>query len=115
MVGFVNQFESGQLAEILASGWIYMNPAAREGLPTAFIEACGHKNAILSSVDPDGFASKFGCYVQDDDFHQGLSYLLEQNRWQGRAEKGYQYVRSTFQVGRSIERHLQIYMELLNL
>ena len=59
LLGFINQFETEKLAQVFSQSWILVNTAAREGLPNSFIEACAYRCAILSSVDPDGFATQF--------------------------------------------------------
>jgi glycosyltransferase involved in cell wall biosynthesis len=112
MVGFVDQFSSGRHSKILENSWVFVNTAVREALPNAFIEAAAHKCAILSSVDPDGFASKFGYYASDDDFKKGLELLLKNNLWREKGERGYAYIRDVFEVNKSIDRHLTIYEEL---
>jgi len=111
--GFINQFESDKLSELLSKSWIQVNTAAREGLPNSFIEGCAHKCAILSSVDPDGFSSRFGRHVDNDKFHQGLSYLLEKNRWEELGERGYSYVKNTFSTNLAIDKHMKIYQYLV--
>ena len=40
-----------------------VHPAAREGLPTAFLEASSYEMAILAFLDPDGYTSRFGRLV----------------------------------------------------
>jgi len=109
MPGFVDQFRSGLHTEILGKSWIMVNTAAREGLPNSFLEAAAHRCAILSGVDPDGFASRFGYHAAADDFTEGLARLLEGNRWRERSEKGHEYVRETFEIGRAIDLHLAAY------
>lgn len=111
--GFVNQFEDAKMERLFGSSWILINTAAREGLPNSFIEGAAHRCAILSSVDPDEFPSRFGHYVQNDDFAAGLRYLLENDRWRGLGEAGYQYVYETFRTERSINQHITIYKTLL--
>ncbi|MFM8321420.1 MAG: glycosyltransferase family 4 protein [Chloroflexota bacterium] len=113
--GFIDQFQSDRLTRLLGSSWILANTAAREGLPNAFIEAAAHACAILSAVDPDGFASSFGWHVQNDDFAAGLRCLLENNAWRERAERGYRYVYDTFSLENAIDRHLAIYEQLTGL
>lgn len=113
--GFIDQFRSNELSRLLGRSWILANTAAREGLPNAFIEAAAHGCAILSAVDPDGFASRFGCQVKDDDFVTGLRSLLHGDRWRALAEAGYNYVRETFALERAIDRHLSIYERLAGL
>ena len=92
---FIDQFHSAGLSRILGESWILVNTSAREGLPNAFIEACAHRCAILSAVDPDGFASRFGAHVPDRDFRRGLGELLDGERWRERGEAGFAYVART--------------------
>ncbi|MFL5547603.1 MAG: glycosyltransferase family 4 protein, partial [Gemmatimonadales bacterium] len=113
MPGHVDQFASGAVASALTESWILVNTAVREGLPNAFLEAAAHGCAILSAVDPDGFASRFGLKVEGDNFAAGLETLLQGDRWRGCGERGREHVRSTFELGTAIERHLAIYNELL--
>lgn len=114
LTGFINQFENHKLTDMLSRSWILINTAAREGLPNSFIEACANKCAILSSVDPDEFSSKFGIFVTDDNFENGLNQLLENDKWRLLGEAGCKYVASTFSKEISIKKHLQIYADLLN-
>src|SRR4029079_11879393 len=81
MPGHVDQFASGAVASALNESWILVNTAVREGLPNAFLEAAAHGCAILSAVDPDGFASRFGVKVEADNFAAGLETLLQGDRW----------------------------------
>lgn len=113
LTGFINQFESDRLSQILSRSWILINTAAREGLPNAFIEACAHRCAVLSSVDPDDFSSRFGIFVANDEFGHGLATLLDGNRWKELGEKGYEYVMQTFSTDISIQKHIEMYTQLL--
>jgi len=111
--GFIDQFNSGRLSEILEKSWIIVNTSLREGLPNSFIEAAAHKCAILSSPNPDDFASKFGYWVKDGDFKKGLEWLLENNRWQKLGAHGYQYVESWYENNMAIDKHIEVYKTLL--
>ncbi len=113
MVGFINQFQGDKLSSLLEKSWIMVNTAAREGLPNSFIEAAAHGCAILSAVDPDEFASKFGFHVQDDNFVDGLKFLLKHDVWQKQGERGYKYVHDIFSTERAIDQHIGIYENLL--
>jgi glycosyltransferase involved in cell wall biosynthesis len=113
MPGFVDQFGSERHSAILGSSWVMVNTATREALPNAFLEAAAHRCAILSLVDPDGFASEFGYAALRDEFTEGLHYLLEGERWRGRGERGFAYVRDVFEISRAIDRHIAIYERLL--
>lgn len=111
--GFINQFRSERLSEILTESWILVNTATREGLPNAFLEAMAHRCAILSAVNPDQVASRFGYLVKGDDFDEGLRWLLEENRWRERGDAGHNFVASTFSVENAMAAHLQAYGKLL--
>ena len=111
--GFLDQFTSDALSRVLERSWVLMNTASREGLPTAFLEALAHRCAILSAVNPDGFAERFGSYVQDGDFARGLDRLLEDDRWSRKAEQGYAYVSAQYELTAAVDRHLALYRELL--
>jgi glycosyltransferase involved in cell wall biosynthesis len=113
MPGHIDQFGSSGLSNLLSESWILVNTARREGLPNAFLEAGAHGCAILSAVDPDGFASRFGAHVPNDDFVGGLAHLLNGGEWRARGERARAYVRQTFELESAIDRHLNIYAELM--
>lgn len=113
MAGFVNQFESGALCDLLDRSWILVNTSVREGLPTSFLEALGHRCALLSRVNPDDAVSRFGYHAKDDDFATGLAMLLQDNVWRDKGEAGYRYVRDRFELRNVIEQHLHAYRALL--
>ena len=115
MRGFVNQFHSNEHSHILEDSWIFVNTALREGLPNAFLEAAAHQCAILSAVNPDGFASQFGYHVHEDDFENGLHCLLENERWKKRGYLGYKYVKETFEINRAIDQHVAVYERAMGL
>jgi glycosyltransferase involved in cell wall biosynthesis len=112
MLDFIDQFQSDRLSLLLGKSWILINTAAREGLPNAFIEAAAHRCAILSAVDPDGFATQFGYHASQDDFARGLDILLHNNRWIQCAQRGYEFVRETFACDKAIDQHLTVYERL---
>ena len=109
--GFVDRFsEAARLQGILARSWIMVNTAAREGLPLTFLEASAYGCAILSAVDPDGFASRFGRHVADDDFAGALRELMASSP----PEKGklaYEYVRRTYEHEMALDAHCQVYAQ----
>lgn len=99
--------------EILEKSWILANTSIHEGLPLAFIEACSYRCALLSAVNPDDFAQNFGFHVQNDDFESGLSYLLENNRWKEKGDRGFEYVKETNDLNKVIDRRIEVYESLL--
>lgn len=110
MPGFVS---SEQKKEILEKSWIMVNTAARECLPVSFLEAAAFKCAILSQENPDNFAENFGFHVIDGDFHSGLEFLMEDNKWIERGRKGYEYVKETHELNKVVNQHIAVYEEIL--
>jgi len=111
MPGFVSEDEKSR---ILEKSWVLVNTSLRECLPISFLEAAAHKCAILSSNNPDGFAENFGYYVTNGDYAKGLTFLLKDDAWKERGEKGYQYVKKTHELNKVINLHMKTYEELLN-
>ena len=114
VIGFIDQFDlNNHLSNLLGKSWILVNTSAREGLPTSFIEAANHRCAILSALDPDKFASRFGYFVKNDNFAQGLRYLLQYDRWKDKGEKAYRYISELYSVENSITKHIEEYKKLM--
>jgi glycosyltransferase involved in cell wall biosynthesis len=113
LLGFVDQFRSAQLTEILSKSWILVNTAAREGLPTSILEALANQCAILSQVNPDKVATRFGHHAESGDFERGLTTLLENDAWRTRGQAGYQYVRDNHELQTVIDKHVAVYESLL--
>jgi len=114
MTGFIDQFHSDLHSQILKKSWIMVNTATREGLANSFLEASAHRCAILSSVDPDGFASNFGYHVKDEDYLKGLTALLDNYAWVEKGERGHDYVNRTFEMKKAIDAHLKVYDRIFN-
>ena len=112
--GFVDQFRDPLHHTLMEQSWILINPAVREGLPNSYLEAAAHRTAILSHVDPDGFATRFGYHAAKDDFNEGLSTLLQQDTWKDQALKGYQYVSDTFALPHAMDAHEHMYASILS-
>lgn len=111
--GVINQFESDELQAVFSRSWILVNTAAREGLPNSFIEACAGRCAILSSVNPDEFTSRFGYVVENDNFSKGLSFLLEKDHWREVALKGFTYIQEIFSIESALRQHIEIYAKIM--
>lgn len=111
MPGFVS---SEQKENILQKSWIMVNTAARECLPVAYLEAAAYRCAILGSENPDAFAENFGYHVKNDDYTNGLKFLLDDEVWRERGEKGYDYVTETHELDKVIDEHISIYDKLAN-
>ncbi|MBN1535532.1 MAG: glycosyltransferase family 4 protein [Anaerolineales bacterium] len=112
-LGFVDQFSGEGLASILGKSWVMVNTSAREGLPNSFLEAAAHGCAILSSVNPDEFASRFGYHAKDNDFVHGLRTLLANDLWQQRGDMGRKEMQEVFSLGNAIDQHLALYQKVV--
>jgi glycosyltransferase involved in cell wall biosynthesis len=112
-LGFVKQFEGDMHHQLFSQAWIYINTSVREGLPNSFIEAAGHKCAILSHVNPDNFATAYGCHVADQDFAGGLRWLLAEDKWKSKGAAGFDYVAETYSVPVAMNAHERAYAEAL--
>ncbi len=113
ITGFINQFESNKLDEILDKSWILVNTASREGLPNSFLEALAHKCAILSSLNPENVTERFGYFVKKKNFVEGLNSLLKNDSWRIKGKEGQNYVKENYELNIAVEKHLNIYNDLL--
>jgi len=114
MTGFINQFESDKISEILESSWILVNTATREGLPNSFLEALAHKCAILSTLNPENVTGTFGYHVRNNNFNEGLLKLLENDDWRTKGEMGQKYIKENYELKSSVKQHINIYERMLN-
>ncbi len=113
MLGYVDKFQSNQLEEIYARSWILVNTSAREGLPMTFIEAAGQGCAILSTVNPDNFASHFGYFVPSVEMlSEGMQTLLHNDLWKVRGKAAFEYVSSTYKEDDAARIHMEVYNRL---
>ena len=109
MTGVLDQFATPEWGEVLGRSWILVNSSAREGLPTAFIEAAAHRCGILSFTDPDGFATRFGHRATEGRLEEGLRDLLRNDGWRELGEAGRRYVERVFSIEHSMDEHLRAY------
>jgi glycosyltransferase involved in cell wall biosynthesis len=113
LAGWIDQFSTDALFDILAASWILINTSAREGLPTSILEAMACRCAILSSVNPDGVTQRFGFHVTDDDYDVGLKSLLAHDRWARKGEAAREFVLAHFETNHSMNCHLDLYRGLM--
>ncbi|MBE9538146.1 MAG: glycosyltransferase family 4 protein [Proteobacteria bacterium] len=113
LVGYIDQFSSNELTAYLEKSWVLVNTSAKEALPNTFVEACANRCAILSALDPDNFASRFGYKVSDDNYAAGLEHLFSQDRWRSLGELGYQYVLQNNSLEVATDKYINEYERLL--
>jgi glycosyltransferase involved in cell wall biosynthesis len=107
--GFVDQFASQRLKQLLEKSWIIVNTAAREGISTATLEGLAHQCAVLSKVNTENEARDFGYHAEGDDFATGMNRLLENDSWREKGIQGQRWVTENFDIDTSIERHIEAY------
>ena len=114
--GFVSYFQEWpRISQILERSWALVNTSSREGLPLTFQEAAAFGCAIISRLDPDGFASKFGIYVPDQDYGQALRKLLEEpQQILARGLQGREYILAHYEHDHVTDVHLNIYADFLS-
>ena len=113
MPGFIDRFkEPERMEKLLGDTWALVSTAAREGLPLSFLEAAAYGCPIVSTVDPDGFATKFGQLVRNDDYETAVRELLADKPLdKGRA--AHAYVRDVYENSNALAAHLREYQRHL--
>lgn len=107
--GFINRFtEPERMHNILSDTWVFVSTAAREGLPLSFLEAAAYGCSILSVVDPDQFASRFGKQVRDDDFASALKSLLADSPLD-KGKAAHNYVHTIYRNSHALAAHIEQY------
>ena len=113
LLGYIDKFDDEKFYDVYESSWVFVNTASREAHPLTFFEAAGRGCAIMSFVNPDDFASKFGYWAEREDFERGLQYLLDNDNWQAHGRKGYEYVRQHYTYDVAANIHIELYSRLL--
>ena len=109
MPGLVNRFhDPEQMSRILTDTWALVSTSVREGLPLTFLEAAAYGCGIISAVDPDGFADRFGTRVVGEEFGSAIrSFLQGDPAAKGRAAR--EYVLRHYEKARALQTHLDTY------
>jgi glycosyltransferase involved in cell wall biosynthesis len=113
--GYIDRFKQPErMRDVLAKTWALVNTASREGLPLTFLEAAAYGCAIVSEVNPDDFATRFGRHVADGDFARAVDTFFSNP--QGVQEKGAEarrYVQQTYEAQTAAQTHVDMYLRLL--
>ena len=100
-------------SKVLEESWVLANTSVHEALPISFLEAWGHECAILSSANPDGLIERFGYWVRDENYLNGLHHLLTDNKWRGLGKNGRLYVETHHDIENSIGQVIDLYRSVL--
>ena len=109
--GFVSEEEKSQ---ILERSWALVNTSAREALPVSFLEALAHETPIISGEDPDGLTTAFGYPVNREKYAQSLKAMLSDEVREERGAFGREYVEEVHEVGKVVDRHVEMYANLID-
>lgn len=107
--GFVNRFEEPErLTGILSRTWGLISTAVREGLPLSFLEAAAQGCAVVSAVNPDGFATRFGAPVRDGDFARALRAFMQQSPLE-KGREAHRWVKDVYATSKALAAHRLVY------
>ena len=112
MPGFLPRFGAGGLYEQYEKSWVLVNTSVREGMPYTFLEAGAFGCALLSEIDPDGFARQFGHCVERGDYAGGLRRLIADDRWRSLGHAAASHVAFHFGEETSLRAHTTRYAQV---
>jgi len=112
IMGFVSEEKK---REIIGKSWGLLNTSIREGLPITFLEAMAEGTPIISYVDPDMYASRFGIKVDYniDSFRQGIEKAVTEKLYDKIGNKEREYILKEHELEVVMNKHLQIYEKIL--
>lgn len=112
-VRFLGHIDGEDKRRAIASSWILLNTSIHEGLPVSMQEALACRCAILSTLDSEGIASRFGVFTGEfggdgmealPALRAGLRKLLDTPGLCGRlGEEGRTWVKSIHSPERFLE------------
>jgi glycosyltransferase involved in cell wall biosynthesis len=62
-VRWLGHVDGAEKLRLLREAWVLVNTSIHEGLAVSFLEALKCETPLLSCIDTEGVASRFGCYV----------------------------------------------------
>lgn len=110
ILDFVSEEEK---TRIMDRAWVLLNSSVREGLPISFLEAGAHGCSIVSSVDPDNYASRFGAFVRDGNFKDSISALISSEECFVLGRRAHEHMEKFHETGRVMEEHVKAMDRLL--
>lgn len=100
--------------DILGKSWILLNTSAREGLPVSFLEAGAKGCAIVSSVNPDNYPSKFGSFVENGEFPAVIRKMVKGEECFELGKKAHKHMLNFHQTSIVMRQNINAMKRVLN-
>lgn len=113
-IHILNFISEEEKQRILAKSWIHLNTSVREGLPSSFLEAGARGCAIVSSVNPDNYSSKFGSFVENGEFSKNLRNLIKSEECFEKGKLAHQHMLKFHQTSKVMREHIDAMNRLLD-
>ena len=112
ILGFIDEVTK---RDFIGRSWALVNTSVREGLPITFLEALAEGTPIVSYVDPDSYATKFGVKVDYtiESFKKGIEKIVGEKLFEKIGAKEREFARKEHDIGIIMNRHLDIYNNML--
>ena len=112
-IHFLGFIEEKQKLELLSSSWILLNTSVREGLPISFLEAGAYGNAIVSSLNQEGYPSLFGDFVKDKNFETAIRELVNSEKCLAIGKTAHKYIKRHHATPYIIRKTIKVYKSVL--
>jgi glycosyltransferase involved in cell wall biosynthesis len=114
---FSGKVPFGEIGGHFQKAKVLVNTSDSEGFPNTFVQAAAAGTAILSyAVNPDEFLTRYNCglccLADMEKLRQGLTFLLENNRYLEIGQNGRRYAEQTHDITKIIEQYKTIFRGL---
>lgn len=109
---FISEERKG---ELLKQAWILLNTSVREGLPVTFLEAMVRKTCIVSEVDPDGYATRFGVAVREGKYAEAIRMAINGGLYMEKGKLGFEHAVAVHEISSVMNKHVEIYGKIIEL
>lgn len=114
---FISEVEFARIGDYFAQAKVFVNTSDSEGFANTFIQAAAARTPILTwIVNPDNFLTQYQCGLacqgDADKLKQGLSFLLDQDRYIELGQNAAQYVRQHHDITAIAEQYKTIFRKM---
>ena len=101
--------------ELIEKAWILLNTSVREGIPATFLEAMVRKTCIVSEVDPDGYATRFGVAVREGKYAEAIRMAINGGHYKEKGKLGFEHAVAVHEISSVMNKHVEIYGKIIEL